>query len=98
MTVFEKIKSNNIDELAEWIDEHFYFDDAPYWKWWDEHYCKKCVAEKSENDNSEFDWCELNGKCKFWCELNGKCKFFKEMDSIPGNKDIIKMWLESESK
>ena len=89
MTVFEKIKSNNIDELAEWIDEHFYFDSAPYWAWWDEHYCKKCVAEFHADDNDS----------KFaWCELNGKCKFFKEMDSIPGNKDIIKMWLESESK
>lgn len=89
MTVFDNIKSKNIDELVEWIDEHFYFDDAPYWKWWDEHYCKKCVAEFHADDNDS----------KFaWCELNGKCKFFKEMDSIPGNKDIIKMWLESESK
>ena len=88
MTVFDNIKSKNIDELVEWIDEHFYFDDAPYWKWWDEHYCKKCIDEKSEDNSSEFAW----------CELNGKCKFFKEMDNIPDNKDIIKMWLESESK
>lgn len=89
MTVFDNIKSKNIDELAKWIDEHFDFDYAPYVMWFDEHYCTKCIAELYTEDNAN--------KCA-WCELNGKCKFFKELDNIPDNKDIIKMWLESESK
>ncbi len=84
MTVFDNFKSNNIDELVEWLDKYMAFDNAPYLNWWDENYCKKCAAEIQ--DGHEYGW----------CELYNKCKFFKDMDEIPSCKEIIKMWLESE--
>lgn len=31
-----------------------------------------------------------------YCELNGNCKFFPDLDEVPDNKKIIKMWLETE--
>lgn len=90
MTVFEKIKSKNIDELVDWIDEHFHFDSAPYWKWWDENYCSKCKAIVQTDDEGH--------ETKFaYCEVHDNCKFFKDMDNIPDVKQTIKMWLESEA-
>lgn len=87
MTVLEKIKSKNIDELVDWIDEYFAFDSAPYWEYWDEKYCKNCEAVVSEDDN----------KMEFaYCEVHDNCKYFKDMDKIPDSKQIIKMWLLSE--
>lgn len=91
MKVFDSIKNKNIDELVDWIDEYFEFDSAPYWRWWDENYCKKCEPIESECPNSfGFDT-----DCAY-CEINNNCKFFKDMDDIPDSKQIIKMWLESE--
>lgn len=90
MTVFENFKNKNIDELVEWISEHWSFDGAPYWKHWDENYCNKCEPETAYV--KEFDReCECA-----WCEINGNCKFFSDMNDIPDEKQIIKMWLESE--
>lgn len=92
MKVFDIIKSKNIDELVDWIEKYFTFDTAPYWKWWDKNYCKNCKSVIGYSS-------AINGRCEFaWCELNSKCKFFEEMDNIPDTKQIIKMWLESESE
>ena len=82
MTVFESLNTKTIDEIAEWLDEYVVFDDAPWLKWWDDNYCKECMMEDSE---------------RVWCELNGNCKFFKDKDEIPSSKEMIKMWLESET-
>lgn len=91
MTIFELIKPKDIDELAEWFDDYCNSDYAPWWKYWDDNYCNKCEPENVYVP-------EFGRECDCaWCELNGnKCKFFKEMDEIPDNKQIIKMWLESE--
>ena len=90
MTVFENIKNNSIDELAEWLDGYTVSDNSPWIVWWDENYCKKCDVEYSYA-------IETNNACECaWCELNNKCKFFKEMDNVPDNKQVIKMWLLSE--
>ena len=89
MTIFEKIKSKDIDEFVDWIDEYFNFDSAPYWKWWDGNYCSKCKAVIQTNDEgreSEYAY----------CEVHGNCQFFKDACDIPNNKQTIKMWLESE--
>lgn len=91
MTILEDFKNKNIDELVDWFDKHFTFDDAPWWIWWDKNYCSKCISEMFIDDNGD--------KTNFaYCEVNGNCKFFKELDDIPDNKSIIKMWLESELK
>ena len=92
MTVFESIKSktNNIDEIVEWMDKYCAFDQAPYMTWWDNNYCKKCAAEVVDDPEG----------CGFlqaaYCELHDKCKYFQDMDDIPTIKETIKMWLESE--
>lgn len=91
MKVYEILKNMSIDEIATYIDKYFDFDDAPYIQWWDENYCKKCPAEEvfvpAFNKKMECSWCELH------CD---KCKFFPDMVQMPDNKQIIKMWLESE--
>ena len=89
MTIFETLKTKNIDELAKWLDKHYSFDEAPYWRWWDTNYCNKCEAVVFTDDEGyETDYA--------YCEHYGNCRFFKEMEDIPDNKQIIKMWLESE--
>lgn len=84
MNRFDSFKSKNIDELVELLDECGVFDEAPWIKWFDENNCKKCETVPFEDQ----EW--------GWCELNGKCKFYQDINNIPNNKDIIKMWLESE--
>jgi len=92
MTVFENIKNKNIDELVDWIDEYFVFnDDTPYLKWWETNYCNKCKPEVVYEKDLDFEH-----MCAY-CELNNKCRFFQDMDDIPDNKQVIKMWLESEA-
>lgn len=95
MTIFDnfkaKNKAKNIDELADWLYEHCNFDDAPWWKYWDENYCGKCDGEVAcvpELNNKEMEFA--------WCELHDKCRFFQDMNDIPSEKQIVKMWLESE--
>ena len=93
MTVLENFKTRNIDELAEWFDKYIAFDDAPWWKYWDKNYCNRCEAVIT--CVPEFD--EYEHKVAY-CELNGNCKHFKEIDEIPDNKHIIKLWLESKAE
>ena len=92
MTVFDCIKNKNIDELADWINEHFAFDNAPYWHFWDENYCNKC--ESIETGTNVFGYPLMQA----YCELTNNCRFFKDKKGIPNDKQIIKMWLESEEK
>lgn len=93
MNQFEKIKLMDIDDFAEWLDEHGAYNDSAWDKWFDDNYCQKCETEYiySERFDRELPcgWCEIH---------NDKCKFFKDMDSVPDNRQIIKMWLESEVK
>lgn len=93
MTVFESIKNKNIDELAEWLDKHCDFDNAPWWKWWDENYCSKCEPIETASAN-DFGY---EVECAY-CELNGNCKFFKEIKDVPDSTQTIKMWLEEEER
>lgn len=91
MTVFECFKNKNIDELVDWLNEHCVFDHAPWYRWWDENYCNKCESIiRIDDDDIKREY--------GYCELNGNCKFFKEIKDIPDDKQVIKMWLESESK
>ena len=85
MTVFESFKFKSIDELTEWLDKYGLFDNSPWIIYFDKNYCKKCDGVFYDGD--EYAWCELN---------DNKCRFFQDMDSILNNKEIIKIWLESE--
>ena len=89
MIQFEHLKSMSIDELTEWLYKNVLFDESPWMQWFDEFYCSNCkpVMCCYEACSYEIPYA--------WCERNDKCKFFQEMDEVPSNKEIIKMWLES---
>jgi hypothetical protein len=92
MTVFDNMRSKSIDEFTEWLDKYGQFDNSPWMKWFNEKYCSNCEPIMCHCEGSEAEF-----PCG-WCELNdNKCKFFPDMDHSPDNRDIIKMWLESES-
>ena len=92
MKVIDQLKSKNIDEFSEWLDEHFTSEYTPWEQWFNKNYCNKCPSEIGK--------CELyENEMEFaWCELHDKCKFFPDMDSTPDSKQVIKMWLESETE
>ena len=92
MKKFEKFKSMDIDTLTEWLDQNIEFDSSPWMKWFDELYCKNCESIIYHYPDSKYEF-----PCS-WCEINNKRRFFPEMDEAPDNKEIIKMWLESEVK
>ena len=90
MTVFEQLKSMNIDEFASWFEKNCTHDYDPAIKWWNERYCSKCEPLKVMASYLEHE-IEVS-----WCEINDKCKFFQNMNKVPDNTQMIKMWLESE--
>ncbi len=89
-TVFDKFKSMSIDELTDWLNQYSQLDSIPWIEWWNKNYCIKCDAVTAfvPDYGRELDFS--------WCELNDKCKFFQDLDDVPDDKMIIKMWLESE--
>ena len=93
MNNFEKLKSMTIEELTDWIDKYGQFDDSPWMKWFDKTYCKNCESIKRHSKQ-----CGYNTETSYaYCELHDNCKFFPDIEYIPDNKDIIKMWLETEA-
>ena len=90
MRVYDEFMSKNIDELADWLDKYGDFDLSLWSKWWDKNYCSKCEPVITDKPTAYWD-AEYA-----WCELNGKCKYFQHMKDVPDNKQVIKMWLESE--
>ena len=102
MTNFERLKAMPIDELAEWLDENGLFDGSPWMNWFDKTYCDKCESIKCKYKDVEqlygFDneSSEREIECAY-CEVYGKCKFFDEIDDIPNNLAIIKLWLKEEA-
>ena len=89
-TNYSSLISKNIDELTEWLYENGAFDNSPWLKWWDKNYCNRCEEVIGHLEGSEIE-CEFS-----YCELHDKCRFFQEMGKVPDNKQVIKMWLESE--
>ena len=89
-TVFDKFKSMSIDELTDWLNQYSQLDSMPWIEWWNKNYCSKCDAVTAFVPDYGR---ELDFSC---CELNDKCKFFQDLDDVPDDKMIIKMWLESE--
>ena len=91
MKQYDIFKTKTIDELARWLNKYAHTDTSPWIKWFDENYCSKCESEYAYIPALEEE-CECG-----WCEVNGKCKFFQELDDIPDNEEITKLWLESEA-
>lgn len=92
MTVFESLKTKNIDELARWINKKDTLSDYPWIRWFDKNYCRKCETVFAIVEPFDHE-CECA-----WCEAHKKCKYFQDMVDIPNNEEIIKLWLESEAE
>ena len=90
MNNFEKLQSMSVDELSKWLDKNVQFESTPWMQWWDELYCSKCESIMCHYDDNPLEFPAS------WCELHdNKCKFFPNMKEAPDCKEIIKMWLES---
>jgi hypothetical protein len=102
MTNLKHIQSMSLEDFAEWLDEHGQFDDSPWMHWFAQKYCDKCESIKCRYQDVEqllgFDAMssEREVECAY-CEVYGKCKYFEEIDDIPNNLEIIKMWLNKEA-
>ena len=107
MTNFDKIKSMSIDDLVEWLDKHGMFDGAPWNIWWDKKYCSNCKSVEIKHIDAK-EKLDLDPfydevfECAF-CELQDEngvkhCRFFPDMNDVPDNKEVIKMWLKDEVK
>lgn len=90
MTVFEKIKSMNVDEFVEWYDKYCTHDDDLCINWWNNNYCGKCKPEigRYEDSDRDIEFC--------WCELYSKCKYFQDLNEVPDTLHMTRLWLESE--
>lgn len=107
MTKFESINFKNIDEFAEWLDKYGVYDSSPWMEWWNENYCQKCetVTMTREEYANIAGWYRCPDYCSYiedtvecgYCEVNGKCRYFQDMDEVPSNKEIIKMWLQTKA-
>ena len=97
MTNFDFIKNMSIDELTDWLDKYGQFDGAPWSTWFEENYCSKCETIECIVDEKDAFWPGQKANCAY-CELEGKCKYLTQLDNIPDNKDIIKIWLMQECK
>lgn len=90
MTNFENIKAMSIDEFAEWLAKYESWEDTPWIQWFNDNYCDKCELETGTMVDTGKEMLFA------WCELHEKCKFFPDLEDIPDDKEIIKMWLEAE--
>lgn len=109
MTNIQKIKNMSVDELADWLDKNGSFDDSPWLQAFTEKYCEKCESIKIKYEEAQeklgfslYDFYDCESECAY-CELADesgvkRCRFFPELDDIPDNKEIIKMWLEKETE
>ena len=111
MTNFKHIQSMNIDEFAEWLDKHGMFDGSPWNDWFSKRYCENCESIKCKYADAEeklgftpYIFGSYGGdiECAF-CELADetgvkRCRFFPELDDVPDNLEIIKMWLIEEAE
>lgn len=96
ITNFEKLKSMTIDELADWLDKYSQYEDSPWATWFNNTYCNKCEPIKCAVDEKNAFFPGHTVDCAY-CELEHKCKHFPELEDVPDNKAVIKMWLEEES-
>lgn len=95
MTNFDFLRSMSVEKLAKWLDEHGQFDGSPWMDWFNENYCSNCESIKCKVDEKVAFFPGHTIDCAY-CELENKCKFFPELNEVPDNEGIIKMWLNHE--
>jgi hypothetical protein len=96
------------EELVDWLDEHGQFDQSPLSEWFDSKYCQNCESIKIKYEEAQeklgfspYSWYNIDTECAY-CELSDecgvkRCRFFPDIEDIPDNKTIIKLWLEEEA-
>lgn len=94
MTNFDKLKAMTVDEFAEWLDKHGEFDNLPWSRWWDSHYCKNCESIKLKTKIGDTEHISEAS----YCEVNDKCRFFPDQAEIPDCKQMVQTWLEAEAE
>ncbi len=96
MTNLDYLQNLTVNEFAEWLDKHGQFDDSPWMNWFNEKYCKKCDSIRCKIESTNIGITPLYPAREIdcaYCELEHKCKFFENLEDVPDNKEIIKMWL-----
>ncbi len=97
MTNFENLKKMSIEDLAVWLDKYGMFDSSPWSEFFNREYCEKCEAVECHYEDAKkiglTPFYDDTIECAY-CEVYGKCKFFHELDNIPDNRAVIKLWLE----
>lgn len=101
MTNFAKFKIMTIDELADFLDKFGQFDGTPWSEWFGHHYCDNCESIRCKHAETEEKLGILPPSYRgevdcAYCELNDQCKFFPQIEGIPENREVIKMWLNKE--
>ena len=104
MSNFKRLQSMSVDELAQWLDENGQFDTSPWSEWFSKKYCNNCESIKCKYadaeeklDFSPYTFYSGDIECAY-CEIYHKCKFFENLEDVPDNKEVIKMWLEEEAE
>ncbi len=107
---FKRLQSMSVEELADWLDKNGNFDDSPWLIAFNEKYCEKCDSIKCKYADAEkvlgfspllYDGSIWSGTAEVecaYCEVYNKCRYFENLDDIPDNKEVIKMWLEEEAE
>lgn len=107
MTNLQKLENMSFDELVEWLDKYGMFDNSPWLKSFNDKYCDNCESIKLKYEEAQeklgfslYEHFDCDSECAY-CELedeSGKkrCRFFPDLDDIPDNKLIIKLWLSEE--
>jgi hypothetical protein len=98
MTRYEAFKSLPIDELAKLLSDMI-SGDAPWNDWFTNKHCDGCetIVIPAENVKEVLGFEPMNIKETYecaYCEVHDKCKFFPDLDSIPSDEAVCKMWLE----
>ena len=103
MTNFKRLQTMTVDQLADWLDEHGQYDDAPWTHWFDKRYCQNCEPIELKYEDSKTTLgieplsCDLTSECSY-CECHDHCKFFPNIKGIPSNKEVLEMWLIEEEE
>jgi len=104
---FENLKKMSLEDFAAWLDENGMFDNSSWTNWFAKKYCDNCesiecryVEAKEKlgitpfyDDTIECAYCELADESGI-----KRCRFFPDLDDIPNNREVIKMWLEEEAE
>ena len=100
MNNFENLKSLSLEGFANWLYMNCQFEDSPWANWFDDTYCTKCErieCSSAEYWNNDTEPYQTNIVECAYCEFEDKCRYFPDLEEIPDNLEIIKMWLRQEA-